>query len=204
MSCLCAWHSHRWSSSLPAIADMRTRFQVCSALVLRCAYGRALACVSDMTHFSALQSSGFPLRPCKKPRAPVTTPRAPHSALERTAEQEKLEKRRQMPFHMHINLEMAEAAYLTSAMLLEVPHMAGAAMPSAQRRPISRPFVRLLETYRNQARARSLARSCARAPGAVVTQEAPGGARHRLAPCRRLHMVSSMRSGGRSDFRCEM
>ena len=44
---------------------------------------------------------------------------------DRSIEQEKIERRRQSPFHMHINLELMECVYLTSAMLLEIPYMAG-------------------------------------------------------------------------------
>eukprot|EP00124_Ichthyophonus_hoferi_P003121 Ihof_evm3s253 gene=Ihof_evmTU3s253 len=67
---------------------------------------------------------------------------------EKKPEEEKLEKRRQMPFHMHINLELLECVYLTCAMLLEVPNMA-LAPHEYKRRVISKPFRRLMD-YSNR------------------------------------------------------
>lgn len=61
------------------------------------------------------------------------------SLQERNAEQEKVEKRRQVPFHQHVNLELLECVYLVAAMLLEIPYMA-AHEADARRRMISKQF----------------------------------------------------------------
>lgn len=68
---------------------------------------------------------------------------------DKSPEQEKLEKQRQLPFHMHINLELLECVYLTSSMLLEIPNMAMNAH-DARRKIISKPFRRMLDYSERQ------------------------------------------------------
>lgn len=68
---------------------------------------------------------------------------------ERSLEQEKIEKQRQMPFHMHINLELLECVYLVSAMLLEIPYMAAHEF-DARRRMISKTFYQQLRSSERQ------------------------------------------------------
>lgn len=66
-------------------------------------------------------------------------------------EQERLERQRQLPFHMHINLELLECVYLTCSMLLEIPLLAqtGSA-PDLKKRVISKTFRRHLEFHERQ------------------------------------------------------
>lgn len=73
----------------------------------------------------------------------------PQRQQERSKEQEKIEKQRQMPFHMHINLELLECVYLVAAMLIEIPYMAAHEF-DARRRMISKTFYQQLRSSERQ------------------------------------------------------
>eukprot|EP00180_Rhodochaete_pulchella_P002437 Plantae.Rhodophyta-Rhodochaete_pulchella.ctg3733.p1 GENE.Plantae.Rhodophyta-Rhodochaete_pulchella.ctg3733~~Plantae.Rhodophyta-Rhodochaete_pulchella.ctg3733.p1 ORF type:complete len:682 (+),score=139.17 Plantae.Rhodophyta-Rhodochaete_pulchella.ctg3733:128-2047(+) len=65
---------------------------------------------------------------------------AQHRGYEKTEAQEKAERRRQVPYHMHLNLDLCETAHLVSAMLLEVPNLALNQLSGMKRRVISKTF----------------------------------------------------------------
>ena len=66
-------------------------------------------------------------------------------------EQERLERQRQLPFHMHINLELLECVYLTCSMLLEIPLLAHTgSSPDIKKKVISKPYRRMLEYHERQ------------------------------------------------------
>lgn len=65
--------------------------------------------------------------------------------IQLTPEQERAERSRQLPFHMHINTELLEAAFLVSSMLVEIPLLASIESEEQKRKAISKPFRRLLD-----------------------------------------------------------
>jgi len=67
--------------------------------------------------------------------------------MERTPEQERQERLRQLPYHMHINLEVLETAHLVCAMLLEVPNLALQSMDPTNKRVISKVLRRTLDQF---------------------------------------------------------
>lgn len=73
---------------------------------------------------------------------------------DKSLEQEKAEKRRLVPYHQHINLDLLEACHLISAMLLEVPNMAGNPVDGdggqRRQRVISRTFRKFHDQYNHQ------------------------------------------------------
>ncbi|KAI9470505.1 MAG: eukaryotic translation initiation factor 3 subunit 8 N-terminus-domain-containing protein [Benjaminiella poitrasii] len=62
-----------------------------------------------------------------------------------------IERQRQLPFHMHINLELLECIFLTCSMFLEIPAQAQAGPNNNKKNIISRPFRRLLDYNERQA-----------------------------------------------------
>ena len=66
-------------------------------------------------------------------------------------EQERMERQRQLPFHMHVNLELLECVYLTCSMLLEIPLLAQiGSSPDIKKRVISKSYRRMLEYHERQ------------------------------------------------------
>lgn len=67
---------------------------------------------------------------------------------DRDMEQENAERRRQIPYHMHINPELLECCYLICAMIIELPHIVG--KPVDTRTSGRQNFRKYLQSYNRQ------------------------------------------------------
>jgi translation initiation factor 3 subunit C len=67
---------------------------------------------------------------------------------DRDVEQENAERRRQVPYHMHINPELLECCYLICAMIVELPHIVG--KPTDARTGGRQNFRKYLQSYNRQ------------------------------------------------------
>lgn len=65
---------------------------------------------------------------------------------DKTIEVEREEQKRQVPFHLHINLQLLDCIYMTSAMLLEITNLAENQF-STNKRVISKNFKKLIDQY---------------------------------------------------------
>ncbi len=69
--------------------------------------------------------------------------------ISRNSLNEKEERRRLLPYHLHINIEMIEAIYLVASMLIEVPYIASDPYESKYKFINSRSYRRLYEQYKH-------------------------------------------------------
>ena len=70
---------------------------------------------------------------------------------DKTQEEKMIEKRRQTPFHMHINLELVECVYFACSMLQEMPSMAQSQHDPTRTRPLNKSVRRQMDSYCKQA-----------------------------------------------------
>jgi translation initiation factor 3 subunit C len=65
---------------------------------------------------------------------------------DKTAEQEREETKRKLPYHLHINVDLVKYSYLTAAMLIEVPLGVSQKITSTKR-VVSKPYKKLVDQY---------------------------------------------------------
>lgn len=67
--------------------------------------------------------------------------------ISKNAANEKEERRRLLPYHMHINIEVVEAVHLIASMLIEIPHIV--AESSEAKKQSAKFFRKQYEQYKN-------------------------------------------------------
>lgn len=72
------------------------------------------------------------------------------NALNRDPEREAAERRRLVPYHQHINLQLVDLCHLVSAMVLEIPVIAREEVTLGAPQPVSRSFRKYLDAYQRQ------------------------------------------------------
>jgi len=68
--------------------------------------------------------------------------------ISKNSTNEKEERRRMLPYHMHINVEVAEAVHLIASMLIEIPNIVAESI-DASKKQSAKFFRKQYEQYRN-------------------------------------------------------
>ena len=116
-------------------------------------FNRAMACLGTCAFREGLLRDAHACLAeiCGSGRAKELLAQGTTRFSDRSPEQERREKRRQTPYHMHIHAELLDACHMVAAMLLEVPNMAAAENnPRRADRQISRDYRRMMEQMLNK------------------------------------------------------
>jgi translation initiation factor 3 subunit C len=132
-------------SHLQESADVATQILYDRTIVQLsfCAFRCGLIKEAPITPQDILGLLGYPT--CQGITCSRRPPAAVSSIDTRAEESGETRRQRQLPFHMHINTGLLEAAFLVSSMLVEIPLLASIDSEEQKRKAISKPFGRLLD-----------------------------------------------------------
>ena len=125
-NCLQEIHATTRVKELLAQGIVNMRNQVCLDLCLTGAILILHVCihVSIVSLFLLVRLHARHIVISSHPSPPALLLRVSYTRQESTPEQIVIQRRRQTPFHMHINIDMMECVYFACSMLIEIPAMA--------------------------------------------------------------------------------